>query len=713
MHEKSLDELASELVLNHKGPLVEAVPEGPGGHVGAVVDYMKKSQESEEYEVTPDTIEKDAQNIVPVESFEDKVMEGTDSDTSTHDMPIVNNEGLKEPDAEYGKYWTEKSITAAEQESLDEESLEKAGPFFGKRGGKYSDPQHKIPWREGGVSSGAKDDGTGIVGKTSSGKNISRIPKPDSYYKDWTPKDHSEASELFKEQGLRHPFASTMSLMHHAMWNQVSETSEAKKYQIQKDVNRYRKQARNAIKDHNQREQAEHEKEESYKSLDGKGLTEMKDYLEKSRVATPIGGITPGNRKRVSKDKYVKVESKQQQPKKKYDTPYETVKHPPSVEANKEKFRGYYESAKQVSPTQYHPPQDKNAIRSELSKLPKGTFVEYTDESGYQDTSMVKISDTHWSGITGDTETTKQVADGIFGQTHSQKGKVTVNITKQPVKKSLDGLAGMSEYLEKSGRNSGGYNKPIILERIAGMTASERAETDALIGKPMLEGLKALEKALPGHEPKMVAGTSNSIGGSANGGNLEGTGTTSGAVPAAPGPGQDADGQLKGVPASKAEKLSEDDKKDEEQMKTHKKPIETTRKSVFPAGQRDTVAYELAQYRSKLAKAEDANSIVSADEQAANYVKNDGFYRGPSPTLNVNRDVLLKGSQKCPECEKGFSKSLSGCPSCGWNAIGHRVLPQTFLGQDSIKNKPMLRKAHQEPDIVIGGGGPAYVVKTM
>jgi hypothetical protein len=39
-----------------------------------------------------------------------------------------------------------------EEEEGEEEEVEKAGPYIGPRGGKWSDPQHKVPWVESGTA---------------------------------------------------------------------------------------------------------------------------------------------------------------------------------------------------------------------------------------------------------------------------------------------------------------------------------------------------------------------------------------------------------------------------------------------------------------------------------------------------------------------------------------------------------------------------------
>jgi hypothetical protein len=66
------------------------------------------------------------------------------------------------------KYWTKAKELAAEQGRAEDwayivgifkrmtmnksEEMEKAGPYYGPQGGKYEDPQHKIPWKDKGAT---------------------------------------------------------------------------------------------------------------------------------------------------------------------------------------------------------------------------------------------------------------------------------------------------------------------------------------------------------------------------------------------------------------------------------------------------------------------------------------------------------------------------------------------------------------------------------
>lgn len=210
-----------------------------------------------------------------------------------------------------------------------------------------------------------------------------------------------------------------------------------------------------------------------------------------------------------------------------------------------------------------------------------------------------------------------------------------------------------------------------------------------------------LEKAqtMPKGNPKKKLGE-----GEEQGGELAGVGETTGSSDSDPGPGQDIQGQVTGTGTGK-DKLSEDDEEDEGQMKPHKKPIESARKSMaIPGNQRAMVAQENAQEATRLQKAEPDTAIVgtglpeaeveaaeglekategrqgmihysdAADIQAAELAKSEGFYSGASPkVLPFSRPI---GSGKvCAKCGTLLSKSLTACPNCGNGVVIHRVVP--------------------------------------
>ena len=135
-------------------------------------------------------------------------------------------------------------------------------------------------------------------------------------------------------------------------------------------------------------------------------------------------------------------------------------------------------------------------------------------------------------------------------------------------------------------------------------------------------------------------------------------------------------------------------------MKPGKKPIETTKKSTLPADQRDSVAHENAIAASRLRKAAGERQM-SADEQAAEMVKGEGFYHGSDPTLNLHQDVS-------EACETTFSKSLSACPECGDGAVTSRPMPgmpHLEHAQTSDPSRGLLSKARNPmmEDVQIGG----------
>lgn len=213
--------------------------------------------------------------------------------------------------------------------------------------------------------------------------------------------------------------------------------------------------------------------------------------------------------------------------------------------------------------------------------------------------------------------------------------------------------------------------------------------------------------AMPSGAPSMGSGPEQ-------GGNLAGVGKTSGS-------GDSSPGEAINAPKVKDEKLSEDDEKDEKQLKPGKKPIETA-KSVSPMGQRETVAHESAALASKLRKGqEDVDLPVGvapppepepeqmskgeewnqgddamvhysnrSDMEASELLKSDSFYANCSPS--VGRNPLLGQTIKCQLCSATMSKSLSACPTCGAGTVRHRIAPSVHVG-----NAEMTKSSKQPP----------------
>lgn len=254
---------------------------------------------------------------------------------------------------------------------------------------------------------------------------------------------------------------------------------------------------------------------------------------------------------------------------------------------------------------------------------------------------------------------------------------------KDKAKKSLDGIEGLEDWMQKSG-------------------------------------------GLPTHQQGMGHPKSSAVeGGSADGGELAGVGMTSGSSDSAAGPGQNAQGQLSGVSTGGKEKLSDDDADVEGQMKPHKKPIETIKKSRFPADQREAFAREQAAAVSQLQKSEDVYigpnahpfssyaTHASGDAEASELVKSEGFYHGRSPQTAPGRAVIdqavLCKSINAGGCEEVYSAALTACPGCGAGTVGHRHLPggEVVGAQQTILEKSMgpgslLRRPPEEPDVKIG-----------
>lgn len=258
------------------------------------------------------------------------------------------------------------------------------------------------------------------------------------------------------------------------------------------------------------------------------------------------------------------------------------------------------------------------------------------------------------------------------------------------------------------------------------------AEQKLMSMKKSLDSFESLEDyiqksgGLPTHQQGMGHKKSSAVeGGSADGGELAGVGMTSGSSDSAAGPGQDSQGQLKGVSPGGKQKLSEDDAEESKQMTTHKKPIETIKKSAFPADQRDSVARERAVEISRLQKSDDVYigpqghplshhlTHASGDAEASELVKSEDFYQGGSPQMAPLRPMIEQGvlckAVNSHGCDTIYSAALTACPDCGAGTVGHRHVPggpviggNPEILEKSIGPGPLLRRPTEEPDIKIG-----------
>jgi hypothetical protein len=268
-------------------------------------------------------------------------------------------------------------------------------------------------------------------------------------------------------------------------------------------------------------------------------------------------------------------------------------------------------------------------------------------------------------------------------QAEMKKRGMEIPTVKNPYEKSLDGFESLEDYLQKSG-------------------------------------------GLPTHQQGMGHKKSSAVeGGSADGGELADVGRTSGSSDSASGPGQDSQGQLTGVSSGGKQKLSDDDADADKQMSPHKKPIETIKKSAFPADQRDAVAQDRAAAVARLQKSDDVYvgpnrhpyshelTHASGDAEASELVKSEDFYHGGSPQTAPQRPIIEQGvlckSINAHGCDSTYSAALTSCPGCGAGTVGHRHLPggavlgaETMILEKSIGPGSMLRRPPEEPDVKIG-----------
>lgn len=205
----------------------------------------------------------------------------------------------------------------------------------------------------------------------------------------------------------------------------------------------------------------------------------------------------------------------------------------------------------------------------------------------------------------------------------------------------------------------------------------------------------------------MPSGTATIGQGEEQGGKLDGVGKTSGTNDA-------GGGEAINAPKCKEEKLSEDDKDVDEQVKPVKKSeidelIDFTKseRNTFdtsPNGQRQSVAHEHAAKVAQLRKGEEdvtvglgvappspepeqlekgiqwnqgEDSLVQysnqSDLDATRLLKSDRFYSNGSPILG--RNPVLAATVQCPSCKNEMNKSLTACPTCNHGAVTHQVIP--------------------------------------
>jgi len=208
-------------------------------------------------------------------------------------------------------------------------------------------------------------------------------------------------------------------------------------------------------------------------------------------------------------------------------------------------------------------------------------------------------------------------------------------------------------------------------------------------------------------------------GGSADGGELDQVGKTSGSGDSAPGPGQNTQGQLTGVPSPKGDKFSEDDAEDEDQMKPHKKALERSlQKGMTPANQRESVAHEAAVVESQLRKGQpdvqvgdephpySMSAVHGNTDRIAAGLLEDSFYHGRPPSLAPDGSVMRK-SILCKSCGDEYSAMLTACPGCSHGTTANRLLPDGgWVGDPTMtieKGQSLLRKPPEEPDLYMPG----------
>jgi len=279
------------------------------------------------------------------------------------------------------------------------------------------------------------------------------------------------------------------------------------------------------------------------------------------------------------------------------------------------------------------------------------------------------------------------------------------------------------------------HSKPVWATTWSGLNRAVSAATGDPKLKSQIDSVKKsisgmgglgdlLEKSgLPTHSvTKLGHDKSATIdGGSAEGGDLDGLGKTSGDGNAKPGPGLDAQGNPTGTPGAVNQKLSEDDDDPEKQMTEHKKPIENPKpmfKSLTPANQREYTAHETAIAISRLRKGVpdvqvgakphpmSFSAVHGGMDTIAAGMLEDTFYKGCAPTLAPS-DSILRKAHNCSNCGKDHSGLLTACPNCGDGMVKSQLIPQGGImggaGMILDNAEPLLREPKPVADILFVG----------
>lgn len=701
---ESLGETSTEEL---KATLAKLEPTDPGaeGRISAIKAELKKrggegmDKATVEIEVNSENEDEDKKEMEKGELSPEKARQMLHERSGGHGRPITEQQrkffgavGGHLP-APGGK--AKKSMAT----SLDD-WMAKAGPFIGPRGGKYADPEHKTPWKEGGGEGGegghpthevefsqkvvdhAKmKGGFGMSGKvpTKTVKGRKKVSLGDEHYSHgekfheatsgWGPEAHNAVAKHYREKAKEHGEGSKGTAYRHAANAHAAVAKKVKggdRTPVKEGADVY------GIVDHIAK-MNQHLK----KSLEG--AEDMTDELQKAKYKS---------KKRVG-NRWV------------YDY-------------GEKKGTGGGGGAKQEPWA--------NFTQDQMGDLQEAVMG--GDKKKYESMTGQKWEDRpkEWGGGKG-------AGAKPAGGKNTQGGKLP-----EP-KVSTIGNATMRDYGSLGlTRTQGGYHAALDAEgtELGEYGSLAEAQNKLLSMKKSLDGQTGLEDwlqksgGLPTHEPKLGAGKSAAVeGGSADGGEVAGVGMTSGSSDSSPGPGQDGSGQLKGVGTGSKQKLSEDDADEEKQMTSHKKPIETARKSRFPADQRSSVAHETAQRVSQLQKSADVyvgpdahplshvRQHGGADNAASELVKSEGFYHGMSPqtarpSVPLGQGVLCK-SIHAAGCDTVYTAALTACPDCGAGTVGHRALPggvvmgaETAILEKSEGHGNLLRPRPQEPDVKIG-----------
>lgn len=587
----------------------------------------------------------------------------------------------------YQHYYTQDSLAAGTGISFvpkgdtkmaaTDENLEKGGPYIGPKGGKWADPEHKIPYQGDKYVEGI-DHTRKLEAKIPGQKEISTMV--------------SATAQAVKDAGGPDKLATAIEADYKGRWSKkvVSMWRGAQNLQTgdapataQTDIPKAL--AAQAMKEHKGFDQAA----EAVGRLAEKSMTSGLEALEDYTMHKADDG-KPGESLEETSTSELKATYQDLESRMKAEPDDKGIKARHEAILAELKKRGAYKTEAQAHMDKCSTPgakirsggagrgmavgQGEGPLRRSLGAGLEA-LEDYLEKAGpYIGPKGGKWADPeHKIPWKEDTEKQWPTAQHAFNELNFQ---VSQNRKKDP-KKAAEAAKKLLAMVQTEKYSHYRSYIPEIKKVIA---AGEGTGRDA---QKSLTGLDGIEDYLAKSLPTTQAG--------ADGGKLDGAGKQAGGPPS-----KAAD--LSATKEIKAkQKLSEDDEDEEKQMRPHKKPIEKIRKSaegdLIIEGARSPYQMDLAhgitdaQIAARLEKSEDAD-----------------YYLGGSPEDVAAAPTIHQGVL-CKSCGHRHTAALTACPNCGNGSTRLQVLAGQVTEQvqlvDSRTPPQGLTLRKSEPDLII------------